>query len=157
MPPPAILDPRTLDLSNIIADRDAIGELNLHRHEFALLDAVVYADEENAIFAGYHDVRPDAFWVRGHVPERPLFPGVLMLESAAQLASYMRAKLINQEGFFGLTGVDQVKYRGTVEPPSRYVVVAKGVDVRPRRTRCLAQGFVDGTMVFEAMITGMMV
>ena len=155
MPPPAILDPTTLDFAHPVATREQIAQVNPHRHEFALLDAVVLFDESSAIFAGYHDVRADEFWVRGHIPGRPLFPGVLMLEVAAQLASYMKYRILGRETFFGLTGLDQVKYRGTVEPPCRFVVVGHGVEVRPRRTRCLTQGFVNGTMVFEAMISGM--
>ena len=157
MPPPVILDPRTLDFSNLVADREQIMRVNPHRHEFCLVDGVVLCDQENRIFAGYHDIRPDAFWVRGHVPERPLFPGVLMIEVAAQLSSYLKSIMLGGDGFFGLAGVDQVKYRGTVEPPCRFVVVGRGVEVRPRRTKCQTQGFVDGTMVFEAVISGMAV
>ena len=155
MPPPAIVDPTTLDFSNPIVDREGILSINPHRHEFALVDGVVLCDVERRIYAGYHDVKPDDWWVRGHVPGRPLFPGVLMIETAAQLASYMTHRLLAADRFVALAGLEQVKYRGTVEPPCRFVVVGHALDVRPRRTKCMSQGFVDGTMVFEAVITGM--
>ena len=155
MPPPAIIDPSTLDFKHLIAGSDEIRRVNPHRFEFALLDGIVYSDSENVVFAGYHDVREDAWWVRGHVPGRPLFPGVLMIESAAQLASYLTHDLLGFEGFIGFAGVDKVKFRGTVTPPCRFVIVGRGKNIKRRRTVCEFQGFVGDTMVFEAEITGM--
>jgi len=155
MPPPLILDPSALDFSRPLALRADIERVLPHRHEFALLDAVLTLDLERGIYAGYHDVRPDAFWVRGHIPGRPLFPGVLMIEAAAQLASFVHARLFPDAGFLGFTGVDEVKFRGTVQPPCRLVMIGRAKQVRPRRMICQTQGFVGTTMVFEAEITGM--
>jgi len=155
MPPPVILDPAQLDLSRILLDRKAIDGLLPHRFEFALVDAVVSIDSDTRVFAGYHDILPDAFWTRGHIPGRPLFPGVLMIEVGAQLASLLYSQFFGVGRFLGFAGVDGVKFRGTVEPTCRLVVVGKGIEVRPRRTICDVQGFVGSNMVFEARITGM--
>jgi len=155
VPPPVILDPTSIDLERVIADRAAIMAVNPHRHEFSLLDAVVYFDREQGLVVGYYDVRPDAWWARGHIPQRPLLPGVLMIEIAAQLASYVSHAVLGNKRFLGFSAVDDVKFRGTVQPPCRFVIVGKAREVRPRRTICDAQGFVDGTMVFQAVITGM--
>jgi 3-hydroxyacyl-[acyl-carrier-protein] dehydratase len=155
MPPPPILDPTQLDFSRLLADRAEIARVNPHRHEFALLDAVLFLDQERGVYAGYHDIREDAFWVRGHIPGRPLFPGVLMIEAAAQLASYLYHYLFPNMGFLGFTGVDEVKFRGVVAPPCRLVMVGRGVHMKPRRMVCATQGFVGETMVFEGVITGM--
>ena len=155
MPPPLILDPSQLDLSHLVADRAVIESVNPHRHEFRLLDGVVLLDTERSIYAGYHDVREDAFWVRGHIPGRPLFPGVLMIEAAAQLASYLYNCVFPGQGFLGFAGVDGVKFRGTVSPPCRFVVIGRGTQMKPRRVICQSQGFVGQTMVFEGVITGM--
>jgi len=155
MPPPPILDLTQLDFSNPAADRAAILRVNPHRYEFALLDAVVLLDTERGLVAGYHDVRPDAFWVRGHIPGRPLFPGVLMIEVAAQLASFAAHAALKHERFIGFAGVDQVRFRGTVTPPARFVVLGRQVELKARRVIMDAQGFVGNAMVFEAQITGM--
>jgi 3-hydroxyacyl-[acyl-carrier-protein] dehydratase len=155
MPPPVILDPSTLDLSRLLADREEIMRVNPHRHEFALLDGIVHWDLDNLVFAGYHDVRDDAWWVRGHIPGRPLFPGVLMIEAAAQLASYLTHRILGLEGFTGFAGVDKVKFRGVIIPPARYVIVGRGKQIKRRRTICETQGFVGNTMVFEGEIIGM--
>lgn len=155
MPPPVFVDPGTIDTSQIVADREEIMRHNRQRHEFMLLDAVVRFDREAGIVAGYHDIRPDAWWARGHIPERALFPGVLMIEVAAQLASYAYARLMQSGLFLGFAGVDGVKYRGTVEPPCRFLLVGRTKSARTRRFVCETQGFVNNQMVFEGEITGM--
>ncbi|MBI5865941.1 MAG: beta-hydroxyacyl-ACP dehydratase [Planctomycetes bacterium] len=149
MPPPAILDPSSLKFDQVLADREEIMRANPQRHEFQLLDAIIYRDDERGIIAGYHDVKPDAFWVRGHIPGRPLLPGVLMIEVAAQLCSYMHHSKVGGEAFLGFAGVEGVKFRGAVVPPSRLVLILQGKSIKPRRVICYAQGFVGDTMVFE--------
>lgn len=155
MPPPPILDPATLDLSQVAADRDAIMSAIPHRFEFQLLDAVVLVDKEQRLFAGYHDIRPDAWWCRGHIPGRPLFPGVLMLESAAQLCSFVNTQYFPDGNFVAFSGIEGVKFRGTVEPPSRFLICGFAKTIRARRFTCQTQGFVDNRLVFEAEISGM--
>lgn len=88
MPPPAHFDLANLDLSRVVADQDAIRKVNLQRFEMEQLTAIVHIDRDNHVIVGYKDVRPDEFWVRGHMPNYPLLPGVLMCEAAAQLCSY---------------------------------------------------------------------
>lgn len=155
MPPAAIIDPSSIDCSKVIADREAITRANPQRHEFQLLDAIVHADVPALTFAGFYDVKPDAWWCRGHIPGRPLFPGVLMIESAAQLASYLTHQKFPDLGFLGFAGVDGVKFRGAVVPPSRFLIIGRATSVKPRRVICEAQGFVENQMVFEGVITGM--
>lgn len=156
MPPPPILDPATLDFTRLVADRDELLRVNPHRHEFVLLDGVLLCDAQRGVLAGYHDIRPDAWWTRGHVPGRPLFPGVLMIEAAAQLSSFLYHRVFGSGRFFGMVGVDEAKFRGVVEPPCRFVIVGRVLDTR-RRLRCATQGFIRDTMVFEAIVSGMVV
>lgn len=155
MPPPAILDPAAIDLERVLWDRSRIDAILPHRFEFGLVDAVLLADTATGIYAGYYDATPDAWWVRGHIPGRPLLPGVLMIEIAAQLSSIMYHAFVGGNRFMGFAGVDDVKFRGVVEPPARLLVVGRSIEAKPRRMICDTQGFVNGTMVFEARITGM--
>ena len=105
--------------------------------------------------AAFRDVKEDEFWVRGHIPGRPLLPGVLMIETAAQMVSYYAMTALPNRGFVGFSGVDNVKFRGQVTPGQRLIVVGKMVEVKRRRCIGDTQAFVDGKQVFEAMITGM--
>ena len=88
MPPEAIFDVTTVDLSRVLANREAIRAVNPQRFELEQLDAIVLIEPPQNLIVGYKDVRPDEFWVRGHFPNGPLLPGVLMCEAAAQLCSY---------------------------------------------------------------------
>jgi 3-hydroxyacyl-[acyl-carrier-protein] dehydratase len=93
--------------------------------------------------------------VAGHIPGRPLFPGVLMVEAAAQLASFVFLHRMPHVKFLGFSGLNDVKFRGQVVPGDRLILLDKGVEFRPRRIICEAQGLVNGTTVFEATIIGM--
>ncbi len=156
MPPPVILDPLGLQEAKPIVGSDEIRRLNPQRHEFALLDGILVEDLDTPVFAGFHTVMENAWWARGHIPDRPLFPGVLMIEVAAQLVSYATHRLRSDESrFFGFAAVDGVKFRRAVAPPGRFVVVAHSISVKPRRTKSQVQGFMGDVMVFEAAITGM--
>lgn len=68
-----IVDFSKFDLNKVLVDRDGILDVNPHRFEMALLDGVLYVDDDSAV--GFKDVREDEFWVRGHFPGRPLMPG----------------------------------------------------------------------------------
>ena len=51
-------------------------------------------------------------------------------------------------------GMDEVRFRGQVKPGCRLVLVAKGLKFQSRKAVFNVQGFVAGTMVFHADITG---
>ena len=155
MPPQPYLDISQLDFDNILVDKAGIYDVLPHRFEFARLDAIVHLDEPGQLIAGYRDLAEDEFWVRGHIPGRPIFPGVMMVETAAQLVCYYVMAKEKRNGFLGFGGVDGVKFRGSVLPGQRIVLVGKMLEVRPRRCKGSVQGFVEGQMVFEGEITGM--
>ena len=155
MPPEPLFDFSGLDLNNPIVDKEGIYQVNPHRFEFMLLDAIVYVDYEKGRAAGYRDVRDDEFWVRGHIPGRPLFPGVLMIEAAAQLFSYLVMSEYPEKGFLGFGGVTDVKFRGAVVPGDRLIILGQLTEQRSRRIVGSTQAYVDGNQVYEGVITGM--
>lgn len=156
MPPATFVDLREVDLDRIEFDRDEIRQRNPHRFEFELLHGIIAFRPDDGIIVGHHLASEDAFWVRGHIPGRPLFPGVLMIETAAQLCSfYWRESFPEIDRFFGFAGIENTRFRGVVEPGDRLILVGKMVQVKPRRAIFDAQGFVNGSMVFETRIKGM--
>src|SRR5690606_31456615 len=96
---------------------------------------------------GYKDVTADEFWVEGHIPGRPLFPGVLMIEAGAQLASFYTKHVLKWPGFVGFGGVDRVKFRQQVLPGSRLYIIGERKWERHRRIGCDIQGMIDGNLV----------
>ncbi len=156
MATPPLFDVSTLDLTRIALTKDEIRALNPQRYEFEQLDAVVHLDLEHGLAVSIKHQRPDEFWVRGHIPGRPLMPGVMMIEMAAQTCSILYGKKFgDRDGhFFGFGGVTGVKFRGAVRPGQTLVMVASTTLLKPRLARFNTQGFVEGALVFEGEITG---
>ena len=155
MPPEYHVDPASLDQGRVLADLDAIRRVNPQRFEMEQLTAILHVDPEAHLIAGYKDVRPDEFWVRGHMPDYPLLPGVLMCEAAAQLCSYYIATHGMMQGdYIGFGGLENVRFRSPVRPGDRLVLVGKATRLHRRQTVFNVQGFVGGTMVFHADIIG---
>jgi 3-hydroxyacyl-[acyl-carrier-protein] dehydratase len=163
MPPRPLLDLSRIDPSRVVADIEGIRALNPQRHEFEMLSWICHnwisPDRTQGEQAGVYEVPAHPFWARGHIPGRPLMPGVLLVESAAQLASYAIHQVYDPADYggrlFGFAAVDGVKFRGQVLPGERLLVLGKSVEIRPRRGIFDTQIFVRDEMVFEGRITGM--
>jgi 3-hydroxyacyl-[acyl-carrier-protein] dehydratase len=59
------------------------------------------------------------------------------------------------KGFMGFSAVDGVKFRGSVQPGDRLVLIGRMVELGKRRCSAETQGYVDGKMVFQGRIEGM--
>ena len=158
MPPTLIVDLSTVDLGRTVLDRAAVEARIPQRHEMAFLDAVHMVDAEKGIAVGSRAVRPDEFWVRGHIPGRPILPGVLAVEAMAQLCTLLyKVQHPEDDRFWGFGGVDGVKFRGQILPGDRMVLLARTSEVKSRKVVFEAQVVVGDRMVVEAAITGMAV
>ncbi len=156
MPPELHFDPGQLDLSRVIADQEAIRASNPQRFEMEQLTAIIYVDTTNHVIAGYKDIGPDEFWIRGHLPGYPLMPGVLMCEAAAQLCGYYIANHgVILGDFVGFGGLENVRFRNSVHVGDRLVLIGKGLKFHRRQTLFNVQGFVGSNMAFHADIIGM--
>ena len=156
MPPPVIIPPDDIPTQPVL-DLAAIRKLNRQRFEFEQLTAITLLDEPGKRIAGYRDHGPDSFWIRGHMPGIPLLPGVLMVESAAQLCSAYVAHfgILKPNHFLAFGGIDKATFRGSVAPGARLWLAASTERHNPQRMVFQSQGFVDGKMVFAATILGL--
>ncbi len=151
-----ILDFDEYDLQNVVADTEAIRRYNPQRFEFEQLTAICLDDLERQICVGFKDQLADSFWIRGHMPQYPLLPGVLILESAAQVCSYFSGKhdLLGTK-LMGFGGVDDVRFRERVLPGQRLVTVLEVQKVRRgAMIVCRFQSFVERNLVCEGLIRG---
>ncbi|MEI7768289.1 MAG: 3-hydroxyacyl-ACP dehydratase FabZ family protein [Phycisphaerae bacterium] len=155
MPPPLIVDLAQLDLNAVAVDHDELYKCLPQRYEFEMLSHLIYVDRVTTTIVGVKHITKDDFWVRGHIPGRPLMPGVMMLECAAQLCAYGSMLAVPDNGFIGFARANDIIFRGAVVPPNSLYMVSKLLEATRRRCIGQCQGFCDGKMVFEATITGM--
>ncbi len=156
MPSPPLVDPLSVDTQTPYRGIEDIRTHNRQRFEMEMLSGIALLDMEKQIVVGFKHLSADDFWVRGHIPGRPVLPGVLMIESAAQLTSYYYMESIgNPPGvFIGFMGVTDVKFRGFVQPADTFIIAAQALEIRNRRCTFHCQGFVKDKMVFEGTILG---
>lgn len=142
-------------MNAVSASREEVGRILLQKGDMRHLDFVIWSDENDACAVGVKNVRNDEFWVPGHIPGRPLLPGVLMIEAGAQLCSFLQQRKSAPAGFLAFTRCDDCVFRGQVVPGDRLLLLAKELEAGRRRFVSKTQGLVDGKLVFEATITGM--
>jgi 3-hydroxyacyl-[acyl-carrier-protein] dehydratase len=156
MPPPLLFDLSQIDLNQEpIFDKEAICKVNLQRYEMQQLDGVLWYDKDRFLVLGYKDVSEQEFWVRGHIPGRPLMPAVIMIEAAAQLSSFFVKQVYEVGGFIGFAGIDGAKFRAPVEPGHRLYLLGHITQFKRRKYTCAVQGIVDDLMVFDAVVSGL--
>ncbi len=151
-----ILDISTVDLAKVAISAEEVGKMNPQAGDMRQLNQVAFVRDDNQLAVGIKEVKDDEFWVTGHIPGRPIYPGVLMIEAAAQISSILYH--LNAEGnhFMGFTRCDNCSFRGQVLPNDTLAIVSIIRKFQRRRFVCDAQGYVDGQFMFEAKITGMM-
>ncbi len=156
MPPTIILDPTQIDTDVTVADARMIEAVNPHRHGMRMIDKIVYVDREQHIIAGYKDCHHDEFWVPGHMPGYPILPGVLMVEAAAQLASYHFIVYggLYQGGYLGLGGIENARFRAPVRPGDRLILIGRSIKMDRRKMEFEVQGYAGSTMAFNLNVIG---
>jgi len=158
MPPPLLFDLSKIDLTvKPVFDKEAIGKANPQRFEMQQLDGILWYDKEKLLILAYKDVTENEFWVRGHIPGRPLMPGVIMVEAAAQLSSFFVKLIYELKGFIGFAGIDSAKFRSVVEPGQRLHLLGHIVKFKRRKYTCSIQGVVGDTMAFETVVSGLLI
>ncbi len=151
-----IIDPAEIDFDDVVADVEEIRKYNPQRFEMEQLTAIVYADEKQMLCAGYKDITENEVWVRGHMPNMPLMPGVFMCEAAAQVCSFItqRYDLLGAD-MVGFGGMEDVRFRGPVVPGDRLLIACQGTKCRRgRMIVCRFQGTVGDRIVVEGGIKG---
>ena len=121
-----------------------------HRPPFLFVDRVLTCDEESAT-AQYTFEDNDFF--AGHFPERPIVPGVILLEGMAQTLAYLALRQLGG-GSVLLTGFDTAKIRRPVVPGETVEYSVKVETFRHRMVIAKGRITVSGQLTAEARLKG---
>ena len=154
MPPELLFDLDSVDRTRTQISRDEIRQHNPQRFEFEQLESIAYFSPREKIAIAVRTLREDEFWTKGHMPGRPIFPGVMLLESAAQLCSFYTGTTVEADTVFGFGGADRVRFRRILQVGDTLHLLARPVNISTKRSLFKTQGVVDGQLAFEASIFG---
>lgn len=159
MPTTPLLDFDALDLSRSVVPMEDVRKICKQRGQLEMLDGVLHFDLESDLVVGYKDVRADDWWAPFHIPGRPVFPGALMIEAAAQLCTYhfIHRRPDLDGAFVGFGGLDNTRFRAVVEPDCRLILAGRCARIRSRMFTYQTQGYVDRRLVFESDVLGVVV
>lgn len=127
---------------------DQILNLLPHRYPFALVDRVLeHEPGKRAVAIKNVTINEPQF--QGHFPERPLMPGVLIVEAMAQVGGLIVTQMPDlPKGLFVFAGIDGVRFRRPVVPGDQLLISCELISLKRKRFgKVRASVTVEGQLV----------
>jgi 3-hydroxyacyl-[acyl-carrier-protein] dehydratase len=100
----------------VVYNKEQIMKIIPHRDPFLLIDEINEIEPGKRVVATKY-IKEDDFWFKGHFPDYPVTPGVLMIEMLAQAGAAAMLVLPENKGKIGLfAGIDKAKFKRQVLP-----------------------------------------
>ena len=124
-----------------------------HRYPILLVDRVLELKKNDSIRA-LKNVSINEPYFSGHFPQRPVMPGVLMIEALAQAAAILGFETLeispDDNALFYFAGIDAARFKRPVEPGDQLVLEVKLDRQKSGIFKFKARGTVDGELAVEA-------
>ncbi|HAF96211.1 MAG TPA: 3-hydroxyacyl-[acyl-carrier-protein] dehydratase FabZ [Elusimicrobia bacterium] len=124
-----------------------------HRYPFLLVDRVEIIEETKRC-VGVKCVSGNELYFHGHFPEKPIMPGVLIIEGMAQTAAAMMMSLPEIKGHFVLfAGIRAAKFRRQVVPGDVLKYDVEMLRFKGKMGKVSGRAFVENALAAEAELT----
>ena len=116
-----------------------------HRAPFLFVDRLISADPTGAVGEYTFTLGKNDFF-KGHFPDFPVVPGVVLIEAMSQVAgaAVTARKLIDGQVSFALASIEQAKFRHPIRPGDKLVSVVEIVRERKPRGVYRIKGYLNG-------------
>lgn len=136
----------TLDINEII-------QLLPHRYPFVLIDKVIELEPRTRIVA-IKQVTYNEFFFRGHFPEKPVMPGVLVIEALAQAGAVLALREIEDRAkkipYF--SGIERARFRRPVVPGDTLTLEVTALRIGHKIQKMRGEAKVDGQLTADCEI-----
>jgi UDP-3-O-[3-hydroxymyristoyl] N-acetylglucosamine deacetylase/3-hydroxyacyl-[acyl-carrier-protein] dehydratase len=133
-----------------VLDIIAIKSIIPHREPFLLVDRIIDLEMGKRV-VGIKNVTINDYFFKGHFPQRPVMPGVLIIEAMAQAGGVMMLSLPENRGKIAyFMAINNVKFRKPVVPGDQLVLCVEAIKIKSRTGQLRGEALVDGKVVTEA-------
>jgi 3-hydroxyacyl-[acyl-carrier-protein] dehydratase len=126
-----------------------------HRYPFLLIDRVIEYNKGESL-TGLKNVTYNEPFFQGHFPQRPVMPGVLILEAMAQATGLLAFRTLentaNRDTLYFLVGMDRVRFKHPVEPGDQLMLSARLLKTKRGIWMFDCDARVDGAIAASAEI-----
>jgi UDP-3-O-[3-hydroxymyristoyl] N-acetylglucosamine deacetylase/3-hydroxyacyl-[acyl-carrier-protein] dehydratase len=141
-----------------VFDINAIAGMLPHRYPFLMVDRIIDLEEGKRV-VGIKNVTINEPFFPGHFPDRPVFPGVLIIEALAQTGAFMILHSVENyhQKLLYFAAIDKVRFRKPVVPGDQLRFELRMVSFKRGICKMEGQALVDGQVVCEAEMTAAIV
>jgi UDP-3-O-[3-hydroxymyristoyl] N-acetylglucosamine deacetylase/3-hydroxyacyl-[acyl-carrier-protein] dehydratase len=130
-----------------------IARILPHRYPFLLVDRVISVEGTRRA-VGLKNVTINEEFFQGHWPDHPVMPGVLQLESMAQVAGILLLRKLEHTGKIAvLASIDKVRFRGSVVPGDQLLIEVETLRLNRNRGQVVGTTKVGRRLAAEATLS----